>query len=259
MAHLFSSRNRGVVVVRKVNGSPGVITFLSDFPQTESVIITAIGYSQAVNAQFLPSLADLVYLYVFGDKMGRVEVSGICFDHTCSDSTAMQGVNRTLSYYRDNRAAVKNQAVKVKLGNNEINGFIIDLSVTTREASYKTMDFRLNIAALPRSADQSTIDAAAKEQARKDIEAEATRDSRVRQGIREALASRQHGTIPSDRNLDKIIHSNREPNLQEQLEQQTFMPNLVENLHSSNPEVKAYARQMYDQYLRVKIPEIQRG
>lgn len=180
MAYLFSARKRGTVVSRILFGSPGTISFLDGFPRHDSVIITDIGYRQSVNAQFLPSLADLIYVYVFGDKMGDVRISGLCFDMTCNDtSTRFQGVRRALSYYSQHRASVENKSVNVTIGRTEINGFLIDMNVQTANQEYKTMSFVLTLAALPRTAARTSLEKEAAEAAEEERAAEAEAEGRT--------------------------------------------------------------------------------
>jgi len=188
MAFLFSASDFGVVVVRRFDGAPGTISFLDKFPQHDSVIITSIGYRQSVNAQFMPSLADLIYVYVFGDKMGDVIISGICFDRTCDTTGTFQGVGRALAYYRDNRAKVTNKSVKVRIGDTEINGFVLSMDVNTADAVNKTMRFSLSIAALPRAASQDEIDAAASAQATADATAAESKESDLTKTMNEVKA-----------------------------------------------------------------------
>ena len=160
--NLFSSNRRGVVVTRRISGSPGTISIVDGFPSHESVIIQRIGYGQGVNVQFAPSLASLIYVYVFGDKMGDVTISGVCFDRTCSDGKRFKGAQRALSYYSKNRAAAKSDTINVTIGDVEINGFVIDMKLDTLNEEYRTMSFTMTMAALPRDANAPTVNGKSK-------------------------------------------------------------------------------------------------
>jgi hypothetical protein len=80
-------------------------------------IITRLTISQQVNVQFLHTLGSLIYVYVFGDRMGSVSLSGLSFLCACDDGEssggAEIGAEKMMLWYKQNRAS-KKAVVKFK-------------------------------------------------------------------------------------------------------------------------------------------------
>lgn len=83
-------------------------------------IISAIGLQQQGNFQFLHTLRNFVYVYVFGEKMADMVVSGICFLNPCAgdeqQALVRSGFEEVYAYYMKNRLVARPTPVKMVIG-----------------------------------------------------------------------------------------------------------------------------------------------
>lgn len=110
---------------------PGTIA-ISDpkFPAStpSPVMFSSVIWDQATNQQFQHSLDGSVYIYVFGDRMGAVNIEGFTFISQC-DSTEV-GLTQLTEFYSANRASARNTPIEVTLGDDTISGFLTGIRVT---------------------------------------------------------------------------------------------------------------------------------
>jgi hypothetical protein len=159
MSDLFTADAPGRVyrIPLKDGSQATIIKFMdtkSAFPEHDTVLVTAIGFSQAVNVQFTPALNKLVYLYSFGDRMGDAVISGFLFDKECpgvngeSSSNRLVGLKKISEFYAANRA-INNTKISVNIGSVTIRGFLIDFRADTSEPQLNSMRFTMTLAILP--------------------------------------------------------------------------------------------------------------
>ena len=131
-------------------------SFLSVDPkisfETELSIITRMTISQQVNVQFLHSLGSLIHIYVFGDRMGTVSLSGLSFLCGCDDGDSengMVGAEQMLLWYKKNRASRKKDPVRVTVGKTVIEGFVTSFTEDVVDSSLKMVQWGVNLSSLP--------------------------------------------------------------------------------------------------------------
>jgi hypothetical protein len=116
-------------------------------------IVTRVTVSQQVNVQFLHTLGALVYIYVFGDRIGQITLSGLSFSGGCNpddkDGGVTPGVELMLNWYDQNRAANTAAPVRVMLGNYAINGFVVAATMDVVDPSTSLVQWGLTLTALP--------------------------------------------------------------------------------------------------------------
>lgn len=119
-------------------------------------IITRVTLSQQVNVQFLHTLGSLIYVYVFGDRMGSVSLSGLSFLCGCDDpqglfeaSGAEIGAEKMLLWYKENRASKKADPVRVTIGKTVIEGFVTSFTEDVVDPSLKMVQWSVQMASLP--------------------------------------------------------------------------------------------------------------
>jgi hypothetical protein len=116
-------------------------------------IITRITLSQQVNIQFLHTLGSMVYVYVFGDRMGSVTLSGLSF-FLCScdaDGTAAASdyQNDVYAWYKTNRASVRSSPIKVSIGEAVVQGFVTGFTEDVVDPALNLVQWGVNMTALP--------------------------------------------------------------------------------------------------------------
>lgn len=150
MASVFLSKVGVVNVVGGDDGEalPGRVEL--DGLVSTAVIIVDANYTQATNQQFQSSLEDTIYMYVFGDQMGKVEITGLIFGAGCLGG-ATSGVEDVLNYYKDNRASKKETAVIVQVGETKISGFLTAMMIRSENPEDRINRFAFTISSLPDS------------------------------------------------------------------------------------------------------------
>lgn len=116
--------------------------------ESMNAIITRCSVSQIGNFQFLHTLGNYIYVYVFGDRMGQLSLSGLAFDSSCNSS--VQGVSRVLDFYQQNRIAKRATPVKITLGTGPtLEGFLISGDANLAEAYDLIWQFDFNFSLIP--------------------------------------------------------------------------------------------------------------
>lgn len=127
-------------------------SFLSLSPdvtfESEKSIVTRVTVSQQVNVQFLHSLGSLIYVYVFGDRMGQVSLSGLSFACECPDGTEL-GAEKMLLWYKLNRASKRADPVRVTIGKTVIEGFVTGFTSDVVDPTMRLVQWGVNLASLP--------------------------------------------------------------------------------------------------------------
>jgi hypothetical protein len=149
MADIFQCQRGKVVVLKGCDGMP-VKLILEDF-KPQAAIIIAPRIQQAVDVQFQTSLKEAVYAYVFGDKMGQTDLSGIAFAGRCGNDDA-KGLKDLFDYYKEYRASKRKDTITVTFGPEAMSGFLIALSMSPLQADARdmAMSFNMAISTLPK-------------------------------------------------------------------------------------------------------------
>lgn len=122
---IFGSREGKVVVLRNRSGGSRALLSLNGL---QDVVVQRIGVARQVNAQFSPSLSDAVYLFVFGDKVGQAEVSGITFLQTCSGSAAT-GFSEVYDWYSQNKVSEAQAQAAFSVAGKVLRGYVLSLQL----------------------------------------------------------------------------------------------------------------------------------
>jgi hypothetical protein len=164
---IIFENNRGRVSAVTDRGAAGIIQLAhipeidGDSPnesltyESHSTIITAIGMSTSCNQQFLHAVGGDVYIYVFGDRIGRLELKGISFSQRCSGREGPReveephGFERLYEWYQRNRIARRRKPVRVILGRSlAIDGFLTSLVQTGEDPETRAVRFTLQLSLL---------------------------------------------------------------------------------------------------------------
>lgn len=114
MASVFTPCAGGVHKV-VVNCNDGGAVFQLTFDGAPiGLPVTGFALELQGNYQFLHTVNDFIYLYVFGDRIGELVVTGMGFyANGCGDESS---ICKILDYYMTNRVAKHKQAIAIKLG-----------------------------------------------------------------------------------------------------------------------------------------------
>ena len=133
MADIFNSTPGIVVAMKAPQAIPSRIRIGTFTPK--AALISGMNYTQRTNQQFQYSLDKNVYIYVFGDLMGTLEISGIAFPQLC---TGEDGIVEVFEFYRKNRASVQPQSISVAVGNHVITGLMTALQLSAEATAHDT-------------------------------------------------------------------------------------------------------------------------
>ena len=112
---------------------------------TARAIITQAAIVENGNYQFLHTLNETIYVYVFGDRIGELRVSGIAFSNACHGGGG-SGMKQIIDSYKTNRLAEKGGPVLVNFGATTYRGFLtgMNLDVVDPERNLGQWAFRFH-------------------------------------------------------------------------------------------------------------------
>lgn len=159
MAVVFAG-NSGRVFAVDDNIAQGCVSIASielggsnPFANRLESIITRVGVNAAGNFQFLHTIGNDVYVYVFGDRMGDITIHGLSFaGGTCGErgTQGNHGFESLFDWYTQNRIAVQKIPAVVTIGRKTtFKGFVIGMTGDAADAKTRTIQFQLTISLLP--------------------------------------------------------------------------------------------------------------
>lgn len=111
-------------------------------------IITRMTLGHQCNTQFLHTIGNEIYIYVFGDRIGQVTLSGISFAADCNGART-HGFEEVLRWYEQYRVAAQRDPVKVMIGQTGMNGFVVGLNGDVIDPAMRLMQWSLTLMVLP--------------------------------------------------------------------------------------------------------------
>ncbi len=116
-------------------------------------IITGLTLSQRANVQFLHTLGGQVFIYVFGDRIGEMIVSGLSFAAPCDgkggDIGPNHGAGKILAWYRDNRVAARQTPITMTIGQEAVQGFVTGVGENVVDPSTLLTAWNVQIQVMP--------------------------------------------------------------------------------------------------------------
>lgn len=117
-------------------------------------IITQIKVVAQGGVQFMHTLRDFIYIYVFGERIGQMTISGLSFFISC-DETPCHGLEYVNQYYLDNRVSERATPLTVVLGcGTPFFGFLVGMSLDLNNAEDLIGQFSLDLRVIP---EESTL------------------------------------------------------------------------------------------------------
>lgn len=156
-AFFAHSRGTMVRVTSQWRNGGGVIPFriliagtdLAD-PNTDA-IITNGGIVEHGNYQFMHTVSETIYAYVFGDRIGELRVGGVCFASTCGSEVS--GIQRIVKAYRRNRIGKAGSEVQVSFGEIDFKAFLTSMSLEIADAELNIGQWVFTFNTFPGNAD----------------------------------------------------------------------------------------------------------
>jgi hypothetical protein len=155
MPILFAS-TRGRVVRLEDSAAQANIQFLGMVDSritfdSQLAIVTRMTMSHQVNAQFLHTIGNHVYIYVFGDRIGSMGLSGLAFHGVCDKPGS--GAEKMLRWYQTNRASKRRNPLTITIGTGgdttPIEGFVVGFTQDVVDPSIGLVQWNANLVTLP--------------------------------------------------------------------------------------------------------------
>ena len=154
MPDIFNSRPGSVLQVAVPGGALPFQIQLEGWDgfSVQKAIITSIGLQQSGNFQFLHTLRNFVYVYVFGEKIAEMVVSGVCFLNPCptEQGAGRSGFEEVYAYYMKNRMVSRPTPVKMVIGTSiTLEAFLTNVNIVANNPAEMIGQFTLNFSYLP--------------------------------------------------------------------------------------------------------------
>jgi len=150
MADIFSN-DPGVVSVFQGPGTP-LAFYLENWGDIQffKSIITGFQVESQGGVQFMHTLRDFIYIYVFGERIGTVIISGLSFQQLCPGGDSGHGLEDVIAYYGSNRVLERADPVTMVFGLSTVfYGFLTKLTGGVQDPSTKMGSFALQFQTVP--------------------------------------------------------------------------------------------------------------
>lgn len=135
----FSAGDMKVAAVSIPEGVPAVVAFDG---APASLVVTGFGAELSVNAQFMRSLGSVIYVYPFGDNVGKARLNITAFMNSCGGAGGNAGT--LLQYYGSKKISKSSTPISVSMAGASFTGYLVAVSISGDQATgiiQGTLDF----------------------------------------------------------------------------------------------------------------------
>jgi hypothetical protein len=115
----------------------------------QTSIITRVTISQQTNHQFLHTIGGLIFVYVFGDRIGSIVVQGLSFIEDCDGGGGETGPDKVLKYYANNKLTARQEEMEVTVGKTPIRGFMTNMQLDVLDPKTRVSQFMYQMTQIP--------------------------------------------------------------------------------------------------------------
>ena len=151
MTAVFSNAPGQVTVVEDT-GLPMQLRIALDGwtgPQGMKAIIVGFQLGSQGNQQFTNTLRKLIYAYTFGEHIGTLALSGMCFASDCNvfgGAGGVSGLENVMQYYNQDRLSASGSPVNVAIGSSvRFPAFLTSISAGVQDPSLGLSQFTLGM------------------------------------------------------------------------------------------------------------------
>lgn len=153
MPYLFRNSNKAL----QVNGASPALLSGIEIPGLNGdnaigVVITGIALSQGVRVAYFTTLAESVYIYPLGNKIGKCMITGLALP-SC-EGEGYSNIEKLLTFYKERKASnfdnIQNP-LTITIGSTTISGYLEDLqfNLTNQAEQFGTATFNLVLSVIP--------------------------------------------------------------------------------------------------------------
>jgi len=149
MASIFSVRPGITTVIRDPEALPMSLDFTGwgGFIVRRS-IVQGITVQTQSNYQFVHTLRGFVYVYVFGERIGDLIISGLSFSGRCPGDTT-DGIKEVMNYYDQQRVSFAGNPTNIRIGRAGFRGFLVGAKFEIVNPKGRVGQFQLRFNVLP--------------------------------------------------------------------------------------------------------------
>jgi hypothetical protein len=114
----------------------------------EKSIITHITVSQQTNHQFLHTLGNDIFIYVFGDRIGQIQLAGFSFVENCGGG-GRHGMELMIDWFQDNKLSAKQEPMQILVGQVAFQGFLMGMVNKVVDPATWLTQYQADIAVIP--------------------------------------------------------------------------------------------------------------
>lgn len=119
---------------------------------TVKSIITSVTMNEETNTQFNPTLDKAIFIYVFGDKVSSMDVSGVCF--LSPQIGGVSGVAALREFYNQNKISASGQPVTATISSaggaaTSFKAFLVAATFSANDPQNMTGSFSLKLNYVP--------------------------------------------------------------------------------------------------------------
>jgi hypothetical protein len=159
MTKVFTA-SAGTVMAITAPAGEGMFSILIDGkawgPDVDGIagIVSGMSLNADINVQFTQTLRDVIYLTVFGNKMGSMTISGMLFLNNpivCRDGSPSGGAPLTPFFkkFKDYNAINRKEPIVIVLAGNTIKGFLLGFQMQVADAQFHVGQFTMQFAVIP--------------------------------------------------------------------------------------------------------------
>jgi hypothetical protein len=115
-------------------------------------IVTSVSMNEMTNVQFTPTLDKSIFMYVFGDQISSLDVSGVCF--LAPQRGGVSGVTLMKDFYAQNKVSTSGKPIAVTLSAaggqaTSFNAFLTGGSFSANDPQNMLGSFSLKLSYMP--------------------------------------------------------------------------------------------------------------
>lgn len=118
-------------------------------------LITQVNVTQQGGYQFIHTLRDRIFMYVFGERIGELVISGLTTTGGCDaddSNPGLAGIESVMAYYQAMRATRRNAPVNISIGRVAFKAFLLSMRTDIADAETGLGHFVFRFHFPPRSA-----------------------------------------------------------------------------------------------------------
>lgn len=121
--------------------------------QATQSIITGIGLSSATSHSISHAVGGDIHVYVFGDRIGQAQISGLCFFRDCEQSSDLargtDGFQSMLQWFNENKLSARESPVRIQFGRQTLRALLVGANYNNADPKNWIVQYSLSLLLLP--------------------------------------------------------------------------------------------------------------